>query len=109
MAKLNLIQILGQTFHLDQDAICKGIEDHSQQQIDAREISIWITDVESVPSWANRAAALWIIEFWMNERDTCEAEGLLRVDEKYTRLLRDFSMGDIITMRSQLAQGENVS
>ena len=68
------------------------------------DIRQWAEESASVPDWANRAAALWLLEFWMNERDACEADGLLKVDEKYTRLLRDYSMGEIIEMRNQLVR-----
>jgi hypothetical protein len=41
---------------------------------------------------------------WLSERDACDAKELLKVDEKYTRLLRDFSMSDIIAMRNEISR-----
>lgn len=64
----------------------------------------WADAEADVPDWANRAAAQWVLEFWMNERDACDSGSLLQVDEKYTRLLKDFSMGEIIEMRNRLTQ-----
>ena len=111
----NLIHELNVAMGLSLDEIGSGLEARAValqaqgqqskgQQADAREIRLWVKPDAEVPDWARRAAALWVIEFWLNERDSCGAEQLLKVDEKYTRLLRDFSMGEIIAMRNQLMQ-----
>ena len=67
-------------------------------------IQDWVKDESMIPDWASRAAASWLIEMWLSERDGCDAGSLLKVDEKYTRLLRDFSLSDIIAMRNELAR-----
>lgn len=62
----------------------------------------WLKDVDEVPAWANRAAARWVIELWMIDRDTCDPTELLKVDKKYTRLLKSFTMAEIIAMRNEI-------
>ena len=72
--------------------------------VDAEGIDIkkWVDNVDTQPGWARRAAARWIIELWMAERDTCGPTELLGVDKKYTALLKNFSMTDIIAMRNEV-------
>ena len=107
MDTLNLVQVLHQKMGLSLAEIAQGLEQRCPGcQIDIRELEEWIAQSIKVPDWANRPAALWVIEFWMAERDACEAEGLLKIDEKYTRLLKGFSMGDIIAMRNSLIESE---
>jgi len=65
-------------------------------------LQYWMSGLSSAPIWANKAAALWVIELWMQDRDGCQADGLLAVDKKYSRMLRGFSMAEIISMRRQL-------
>lgn len=66
------------------------------------DLQYWLSGLTSAPIWANKAAALWVIELWMKDRDGCRADGLLAVDKKYSRMLRGFSMAEIISMRRQL-------
>lgn len=101
---LNLIYVLHHSFAIPKHHIGSGIEQRAGQQVDAREIDFWIKESAELPEWAHQAAALWIIELWMQERDACEAQQLLKVDEKYTRLLRDYNMGQIIAMRNAIIQ-----
>lgn len=101
---LNLVHVLHHSFGVPKHNIGDGIEQRCGQQVDAREIELWLDEQSQLPDWVHRAAALWIIELWMNERDTCEAGSLLKVDEKYTRLLRDYNMGQIIAMRNAIIQ-----
>ena len=56
----------------------------------------------NIPAWAERAAALWVIELWTAERDACTAGELLTVDRKYSRILRRYSMADIISFRNEV-------
>jgi hypothetical protein len=106
----NLVHELNATMGLSLAEIGQGLEARAlaqqtqAQQADARELSLWTRPDAELPDWVRRAAALWVIEFWLNERDSCGADQLLKVDEKYTRLLRGFSMGEIIAMRNQLMQ-----
>ena len=101
---LNLVHVLHHSFGIPKHTIGGGIEQRCGQQVDAREIDYWLDEQAHLPDWVHRAAALWVIELWMNERDACVAENLLKVDEKYTRLLRDYTMGQIIAMRNAIIQ-----
>lgn len=84
-----------------------------QQGIAARVIGVdaevldvrrWMDKVDTIPKWASRGAASWIIELWMADRDACKPTELLQVDKKYTGLLKDFSMAEIITLRNEIIQ-----
>ena len=102
---MNLITVLNNSFGLSLDQIEQGIVLRANKvYADTYFIEDWLKDESLIPKWANRAAASWVIEMWLSERDSCDASGLLQVDEKYTRLLRDFSLSDIIAMRSELAR-----
>jgi len=102
---MNLITVLNNSFGLSLDQIEQGIVLRANKvYADTYFIQDWLKDEALIPRWANRAAASWVIEMWLSERDNCEASGLLKVDEKYTRLLRDFSLSDIIAMRNELAR-----
>lgn len=99
----NLVHELNVSMGLSLAEIGHGLEARApSQQADARELILWARLDADPPEWVRRAAALWVIEYWMNERDSCGAGQLLQVDAKYTRLLRGFSMGEIIAMRNQL-------
>jgi hypothetical protein len=101
---MNLITVLNNSFNFSLDQIEQGIILRANKiYADTYFIQDWLKDESLVPSWANRAAASWLIEMWLSERDGCDASNLLQVDEKYTRLLRDFSLSDIISMRNELA------
>ena len=102
---MNLLNVLNHNFGLSIDQIEQGLILRANKiYADTYFINDWLKDETMVPDWASRAAASWLIEMWMSERDGCEASGLLKVDEKYTRLLRDFSLSDIIAMRNELAR-----
>lgn len=104
MAVHNLIAELNQTFGFSLLEIQQGIA-RRVAGVDAEvlDISKWMNKVDTIPRWANRGAACWIIELWMAERDACEPTKLLQVDKKYTGLLRNFSMADIIAMRNEIS------
>ena len=108
MSKLNLVSVLHQTMGVSLNELGHGLGQRSPGcRVDIKELEVWADSAEPVadiPAWTHRAAAVWVIEYWMNERDACRAEGLLKVDEKYTRLLKDFSMGEIIAMRSSVVE-----
>ena len=102
---MNLITVLNNSFNFSLDQIEQGIILRANKiYADTYFIQDWLKDETLVPKWASRAAASWLIEMWLSERDGCDASSLLQVDEKYTRLLRDFSLSDIIAMRNELAQ-----
>jgi hypothetical protein len=71
---------------------------------DVLDVKKWLDNVDTIPKWAARGAAHWIIELWMAERDACEPTELLQVDKKYTGLLKNFSMAEIIGMRNDIVQ-----
>lgn len=102
---MNLITVLNNSFGLSLDQIEQGIVLRANKiYADTYFINDWLKDESMIPDWASRAAASWLIEMWLAERDGCDATTLLKVDEKYTRLLRDFSLSDIIAMRNELAR-----
>jgi len=102
---MNLITVLNNSFGLSIDQIEQGIVLRANKvYADTYFIHDWLKDETMVPDWASRAAASWLIEMWMAERDGCDSSNLLKVDEKFTRLLRDFSLSDIIAMRNELAR-----
>lgn len=72
------------------------------QQDQLQQIGQWLNGSKQIPDWANKAAALWVIELWMGERDVCHPGQLLAVDKKYTRLLRSYSMAEIVSFRCNL-------
>lgn len=58
----------------------------------------WDSGVIAMPAWVERFCAEWIVELWRSERSTCDARALLTIDRKYTRLLSDYSVGDLMTV-----------
>lgn len=101
---MNLLTVLNHSFGLSIEQIEQGIVLRANKvYADTYFIEDWFKDESLIPKWANRAAASWVIEMWLAERDACTASELLTVDEKYTRLLRDFTLSDIIAMRNELA------
>ncbi|WP_455210386.1 hypothetical protein [Kaarinaea lacus] len=99
----NLIAELNTRFGFSLQDIQLGIADRVEGvDADVLDVKKWLDNVDTIPSWANRGAAHWIIELWMSERDACEPNELLVVDKKYTRLLKHFSMGEIIAMRNEI-------
>jgi hypothetical protein len=102
---LNLINVLNSRFGYSLLEIQQGIAARVDGvDAEALDIKKWMDNVDTIPKWANRGAARWIIELWMTERDTCEPGELLVVDKKYTALLKNFSMADIIAMRNEIIQ-----
>lgn len=102
---MNLLTVLNDSFGLSVDQIEQGIVLRANKvYADTYFIADWLEDESLIPDWASRAAASWVIELWLSERDACDATKLLKVDEKYTRLLRDFSLSDIIAIRNELAR-----
>lgn len=102
---MNLLTVLNHSFGLSVEQIEQGIVLRANRvYADTYLIEDWFKDESLIPKWAKRAAASWLIELWLSERDACDASELLKVDEKYTRLLRDFSLSDIIAMRNELTR-----
>ncbi|WP_455205640.1 hypothetical protein [Kaarinaea lacus] len=99
----SLLTELNSTFGFTAEQIKRGIACRVDGvDAEALDINKWIQSDGSMPSWAKRAAASWVIELWMNERDACEPTELLKVDNRYSRILKDFSMADIIAMRNSI-------
>ncbi|NOZ54576.1 MAG: hypothetical protein GXP08_15825 [Gammaproteobacteria bacterium] len=102
---MNLLQALRDSFGMSIDEIEQGLVLRTKKvYTDTYFIDDWIKDAADVPKWVNRAAAAWVVEFWLEERDVCESAQLLNVDKKYTRLLKDFSLSDIIAIRNEVSQ-----
>jgi len=99
----NLIVELKTAVGLSAEQIQQGIMLRAGNEVDNfDDLQYWLSGLTSVPIWANKAAALWVIELWMKDRDACMADSLLAVDKKYSRMLRGFSMAEIISMRHQI-------
>lgn len=100
---VNILRTLQETTGLTLEKIEQGLVLRANKiYADTHFIRDWLEDESLIPDWANRAAASWVIELWMLERDAVESSQLLKVDEKYTRMLKDFSLSDIIAMRNEL-------
>lgn len=104
----NLLAELNATFGFSvkqiQAAIAARVDGVDSDLLD---IEKWIDETDVIPAWANRAAAKWIIELWMIDRDACDPTELLKVDKKYTRLLKNFSMAEIIAMRNEINKAKS--
>ena len=99
----NLIVELKTAVGLSAEQIQQGIMMRAGNEAENfDDLQYWLSGLSSVPIWANKAAALWVIELWMQDRDGCQADSLLAVDKKYSRMLRGFSMAEIISMRYQI-------
>ena len=102
-AQYNLIAELNARFGFSLHDIQQGIAARVDGvDADVLDVKKWLDNVDKIPSWARKGAALWVIELWMAERDACEPTELLMVDKKYTGLLKQFSMGEIIAMRNEI-------
>jgi hypothetical protein len=105
IAVINLIAELHNRFGYAVADIQQGIAARvAGVDADALDVRKWLDNVDIIPKWASRGAAHWIIELWMAERDACKPDELLRVDKKYTGLLKNFSMAEIITLRNEIMQ-----
>jgi len=101
----NLIAQLHTQFGFSWQEIQHGIAARvAGVEAEVLDIKKWMDNVDTIPKWANRGAARWIIELWMAERDACAPAELLRVDKKYTAMLKSFSMAEIIAMRNEIIQ-----
>ena len=94
----------GFSFHDIQQGIAARVAGVDAEALDIKK---WLDNVDTIPKWASRGAASWIIELWMAARDSCKPTELLQVDKKYTGLLKSFSMADIIAMRNEIMLHKN--
>ena len=102
---MNLVFELQQNFDLSADDIAAGLARRAEEGCDIpRAIDKWLQQEAILPECVKKAAASWVIEFWLNERDQCEAARLLLVDKKYTRLLRDFTLVEVIALRNAVSK-----
>lgn len=100
----NLIVELNKSIGMSVEQIHQGLCQRTNNAAPSvADIQQWLVNSATIPEWVNKTAALWIIELWMGDRDACQAGSLLTVDKKYSRILRGFSMAEIISMRQQLA------
>ena len=102
---MNLLQELHCGFGLTREQLLQGIVrragDDAGGGLTEQSLQHYL-DGTDLPSWLNHLSARWIIEYWLRERDSCESAHLLAVDAKYTRLLKGFSMAQIIAMRNSV-------
>lgn len=77
-------------FELAQRAGCAVPSEHL--------LRAWDTGNIAMPEWVERSCAEWIVELWQRERATCDARQLLGIDQKYTGLLRDYSVADLMAV-----------
>lgn len=100
---MNIVCDIRDKLGFDSERIKQGILQHIQGPQD-RGITIdyWFFDANSIPAWAKQAATRWVLEMWLEERDSCEPNRLLAVDKKYTHILRGYSMAEIIGFRNSL-------
>ena len=84
----NLIAELNMRFGYSLQQIRQGIAERVDGvDADVLDVNKWLNNVDTIPRWANRGAARWIIELWMTERDACEpCDG--EVDEGHGAVLR---------------------
>ncbi len=101
----NLIESLQHTLGLSSEQISAALLRHDRtQSVSEAQVVQWLSNTAVLPNGVKRAAALVVIEQWLDARDNCGPAELLAVDKKYTRLLRDFSMAEIIALRKQLVR-----
>lgn len=70
------------------------------------DITIWLDPQVELPKWVTQAATRWVLEMWMDERDACSPGELLAVDKKFTHILRNYSMAEIIAFRNTLERNK---
>lgn len=100
---INIIKEIKLGLSLTDEELKQGIIGHTPGSTDLDiDISCWLEDDETVPKWATKAATVWVIELWMADRDACEPSQLLQVDKTYTRMLRGYSMAEVISFRNAL-------
>ena len=98
----NLIRELNQSINLSLEQIQQGLSSRAPQaQLD---IENWLSDDSDMPSSLRHNVVMWIMEIWAKERDACNAKQLLDVDNKFSRILRDYSLTDIIAFKKELNQ-----
>ncbi|MDH5323926.1 MAG: hypothetical protein OEZ68_03055 [Gammaproteobacteria bacterium] len=98
----NLIRELNHSMNLSPEQIQQTLEQRAPQQ--ALNVSTWIQDDSSMPTALRHCVVMWIMEIWAKERDACSAKQLLDVDNKFSRILRDYSLTDLIAFKKELAQ-----
>ncbi|MFV2055813.1 MAG: hypothetical protein ACC707_05060 [Thiohalomonadales bacterium] len=100
---INIILDLQQTLDISLTEIRHGIS-HRVTPIQAMGVDIesWSCGPDSMPEWAQRAIAKWVVELWISARDACEPDQLLVIDNKFSHVLRRYSMGDIIAFRNAI-------
>jgi hypothetical protein len=93
---------------IDQIQTCTGLSDAhlgvalarraGYAPASAHEVAHWRSGQTPMPTWAERTCVQWIVELWRADRDDCNAQQLWQVDQKYTRMLGDFTVADLMRM-----------
>lgn len=74
--------------------------------VSARRIQAWRDGADAMPSWVERECIHWLVELWSRERNDCGAARLWDVDRKYTRLLDQLTIAELMTLLRE-RQGQN--
>jgi hypothetical protein len=61
-------------------------------------LQAWDAGDIAMPAWVERGCAEWIVELWRSERAACDARELLAIDRKFSRLLRDYSVMELMAV-----------
>ena len=74
---MNLLTVLNNSFGLSVEQIEQGIVLRANKvYADTYFIEDWLKDEKLIPNWASRAAASWLVELWLSERDNCDSTSL---------------------------------
>jgi hypothetical protein len=56
-----------------------------------------------MPGWVERECICWLVELWSRERAECGAARLWEVDRKYTRMLDQLTIAELMTLLRRCA------
>lgn len=100
----NLIRELNQSMNFSLEQIQQGLSKRINDTAPMEVVEAWLKDDASMPETLRHTVVMWIMELWAKERDACTAKQLLDVDNKYSRILRDYNLTDIIAFKKELTQ-----
>lgn len=66
--------------------------------VSATQFERWCNGTATIPQWVERASLTWLVELWRAERSGCAANELYRIDQKYTRMLKDFTVAEVMQL-----------
>jgi hypothetical protein len=71
--------------------------------LSARRIQAWRDGSDAMPGWVERECVQWLVELWSRERAECGAARLWEVDRKYTRMLDQLTIAELMALLRQRA------